>query len=58
MNTEQQRVLFVNTANSVGDASIDIQKRHISNCLKADLNYGAGVAKALGISLDEVEGWV
>lgn len=55
MNTEQQGVLFVNTANSVGGASVDIQKRHISNCLKADLNYGAGVAKALGISLDDVK---
>jgi catalase len=55
MNREQQQVLFENTARSVGGASIEIQRRHISNCLKADQAYGAGVAKALGISLDLAE---
>ncbi|MEH6577729.1 MAG: catalase [Amphritea sp.] len=52
MSPEQQQVLFENTARSVGGASVDIQSRHIANCLKADPAYGAGVAKALGISLE------
>jgi len=54
MDNDQQQALFDNTARSVGGASIDIQKRHISNCLKADPAYGAGVAKALGILLDTI----
>ena len=51
MTPEQQQILFENTARSVGGASVDIQKRHISNCLQADPAYGEGVAKALGLSL-------
>jgi len=54
MTPAQQQVLFDNTARSVGDAPREIQLRHIGNCLKADPAYGAGVAKALGISLSEV----
>ncbi len=54
MNKEQKAALFNNTARSVGGASIDVQKRHISNCLKADRAYGNGVADALGISPDTV----
>jgi len=50
MNDEQQQALFNNTAGSVGDASVEIQKRHVANCTKADPAYGAGVAKALGLS--------
>jgi catalase len=49
MTPEKQQVLFENTARSVGGASLEIQKRHIGNCTKADPAYGAGVAKALGI---------
>src|SRR5690554_2611902 len=54
MSSEQQQVLFDNTARSIGDAPREIQIRHIGNCLKADAAYGAGVAKALGISLSDV----
>ena len=54
MSPEQQQLLFENTARSIGGASVEVQKRHISNCLKADTAYGRGVADALGISLDEV----
>ena len=54
MSMEQKAALFNNTAGSVGGASVDVQKRHISNCLKADPAYGSGVAKALGISLDDI----
>jgi catalase len=51
MTPAQQQVLFDNTARSVGSASLEVQKRHISNCTKADPAYGAGVAKALGLSV-------
>ncbi len=54
MNTEQKEALFNNTAGSISDASIEVQKRHIGNCLKADPAYGAGVARALGLSLDDI----
>ncbi len=54
MSAEQKEALFNNTASSVGGASVDIQKRHIANCSKADLAYGAGVANSLGIYLDDV----
>ncbi len=55
MSPEQQQVLFENTARSVGGASVEIQKRHIANCLKADPAYGEGVAKALNVSLGEID---
>ena len=54
MSPEQQQVLFENTARSVGGADVVVQKRHISNCLKADPAYGEGVAKELGITLSDV----
>ena len=54
MTPEQQQVLFENTARSVGGADIDVQKRHISNCLKADRAYGQGVAEALNLALNDV----
>ncbi|HUX94826.1 MAG TPA: catalase [Bacteroidales bacterium] len=55
MNKDQQKVLFENTARAMGDAPKKIKVRHIGNCLKADIAYGDGVAKALGISLNEVK---
>ena len=55
MNNDQKEALFTNTANSVGGASIDVQKRHIANCLKADPEYGAGIADALGIALNDIK---
>lgn len=54
MTPAQQQVLFENTARSLNGVPREIQVRHISNCLKADLAYGAGVAEALGIPLAEV----
>ncbi len=54
MNAEQQKALFGNTARAMGDAPKEIKIRHIGNCMKADPAYGEGVAKALGISMDEV----
>jgi catalase len=43
---EQQR-LFENTARAIGEASKEVQDRHIGNCSKADPAYGKGVAKAI-----------
>lgn len=50
MSPDQQQVLFENTAWAMGDAPHEIKQRHIENCTKADSAYGAGVAKALGIT--------
>ncbi len=55
MTSEQQQLLFDNTARAMGDAPKEIKMRHIGNCLKADLAYGKGVADALGLSLDELK---
>lgn len=54
MSPAQQKVLFENTARSVGGAPKEIQLRHIRHCLQADPAYGKGVADALGIKLSEV----
>jgi catalase len=47
-------LLFKNTANQIGQADKFIQIRHIRNCYKADPEYGEGVAKALGLTMEEV----
>ena len=49
MTPAQQKVLFDNTARSVGGASKEVQARHIANCSKADPAYSAGVTKALSM---------
>jgi catalase len=54
MNPEQQKALFENTAQAMGDAPDEIKIRHIGNCMKADPAYGEGVANALGISMSKV----
>jgi catalase len=41
MSSEQQRLLFENTARAIGDARIEVKLRHIANCAKADPTYGA-----------------
>jgi len=55
MGPAQQKVLFENTARSMGDIDRAIKIRHIGNCLKADQAYGKGVADALGIPLSDVK---
>lgn len=47
MTPAQQKVLFENTARSMGDAAPHIKQRYIDNCTRADPAYGAGVAAAL-----------
>jgi catalase len=49
MSPEQQRLLFENTARAMGDARLEVKRRHIANCTKADPAYGAGVMAALWI---------
>lgn len=51
---DKKQLLFSNTAAEVGGAEKFIQIRHIKNCYKADPAYGEGVAKALGLTMDEV----
>ncbi|WP_121811335.1 catalase [Mucilaginibacter kameinonensis] len=54
MSEEKKRLLFNNTAAAVGGAQKFIQVRHIRNCYQADPAYGAGVANALGMTMEEV----
>ena len=56
MSSEQQKVLCENTGRAMGDAPKEVKVRHITNCMKADPEYGKGVAKALDISMDEIAG--
>jgi len=51
MTPQQREVLFANTARSMRGTSPEIQRRHVANCSKADPAYGAGVARALGLSV-------
>jgi catalase len=54
LTDDKKQLLFKNTAAQVGGAQKFIQVRHIRNCYKADPSYGAGVANALGMTMDEV----
>ncbi len=54
MTPAQKQALFENTARSVGGAPRPIQLRHVAHCTKADEAYGAGVAKALGLTPDDL----
>ncbi|MBL0308905.1 MAG: catalase [Bacteroidetes bacterium] len=45
---------FSTVAGERGGAEKFIQIRQIRNCFKADPEYGQGVAKALGLTMDEV----
>lgn len=55
MNDNQKQILFENTASNMGGTTNEVKIRHIGNCYKADPAYGEGVAKALGIPMNEVE---
>ena len=54
MTSEQKQALFDNTTASIGGATVEVQKRHITNCLQADADYGMGIATALGVSMDDI----
>ena len=53
MTAEDQRATCENTARAMGDALKFIKQRHIRNCYKADPEYGAGVAEALQLDLED-----
>jgi catalase len=53
MTPAQQQALFENTARAMGDARLHIKQRHVDNCTRADPAYGAGVARALGITTQQ-----
>ena len=53
MNDEQKQILFGNTARAMGDALDFIKYRHIRNCNWCDPAYGEGVAKALGMTVED-----
>ena len=52
---EQKQALFDNTARAMGDALDFIKYRHIRNCVKCDPAYGEGVAKALGMTVEDAQ---
>ncbi len=53
MNDDQKQMLFGNTARAMGDALDFIKYRHIRNCNWCDPAYGEGVAKALGMTVED-----
>lgn len=55
MTPEQQQALFDNTARAMGDALDFIKYRHIRNCYACHPAYGEGVAKALGLTVENAQ---
>ena len=55
MNDTQKQALFGNTAAAMGDAPDFIKYRHIRNCYRCDPAYGEGVAKALGLTVEDAQ---
>ncbi|MDO4895986.1 MAG: catalase [Moraxella sp.] len=53
MSDEQKQALFDNTARAMSDAPNFIKYRHIRNCHACHFDYGTGVAKALGLTLED-----
>ncbi len=49
MTAVQKQQLFENYRAAMEGVPVEIVKRQIVHCYKADPAYGAGVAKALGI---------
>ncbi len=45
----EREVLCVNTARHMADTPEFIKRRHIEHCHRCDPEYGAGVARALGL---------
>jgi catalase len=53
MNSEARQRLFGKIARHMGALSREIRMQAISHFFRADVNYGVGVAKALGIDLQK-----
>ncbi|MHB8247739.1 MAG: catalase [Acidithiobacillus sp.] len=56
MNTEEKGQLIGNIVTAMASIPQSIQIRQLGHFLKADPEYGAGVAAGLGIALSEVQG--
>jgi catalase len=54
MGADAQQRLFSNIAEAMQGVPVEIVKRQIRHFSKADPQYGAGVAKRLGIAVEEV----
>ena len=54
MSPEAQQRLFSNIAEAMQGVPLDIVKRQIGHFYKADPNYGAGVAKRLGLKIEDL----
>ncbi|MGE7838347.1 catalase [Viridibacillus arvi] len=55
MSPEEQQRLFENTARNMEGVEFFIKERHIIHCYKADPAYGTGVAKAMGIDINNID---
>ncbi|WP_397536824.1 catalase [Rummeliibacillus pycnus] len=55
MNEDEQQRLFENTARNMEGVEYFIKERHIIHCYKADPKYGKGVAKAMGIEINNID---
>jgi catalase len=53
MTSEARQRLFGNIARRMGALSREIRMRAISHFFRADVNYGVGVANAMGINLEK-----
>lgn len=53
MSEAQKQVLYENTARAMGDAPDFIKYRHIRNSNACHPDYGAGIAKALGMTVED-----
>ena len=53
MSDEQKQVLFDNTARNIEPTPDFIKYRHIRNCYWCDPAYGEGVAKAIGLTVED-----
>ena len=53
MSPEDRRATCENTARAMAGTALFIKQRHIRNCYRADPAYGASVAEATGIGLEE-----
>ena len=52
---EEKEVLYANTARGMGGALDFIKFRHIRNCERCHPDYAEGVAKALGMTVEEAK---
>ncbi len=51
MTSDQKRLLIQNLVNAMKTVPSEIQERQVAHFAKADLEYGKGVAKGLGLAV-------